>query len=298
MRIRRHGSFLSIETPAKLNLFLEVLGRRDDGYHELETVMASVGLYDTLRFLPDSSGVVSLQTRLALSPVDGHPQSAPCAPGENLVLRAAELLRTQTGATHGAAIELIKRSPWQSGLGGASSDAAATLVGLNELWGLNLSTAELHHLAAKLGSDVNFFLSGSRGAICRGRGEKIEPIRLPLTGWFVIAQPKGGLSTAEVFRRWSPADSPRRAAAFLEELRAERSAGRWYNALLGPARTLHPGLEEVLHELGAVSPRQPSLTGSGSACFALFGTHRDATRCARRLRALQKYRVSVAACRT
>src|SRR5204862_191711 len=130
------------------NLHLSVLGRRPDGYHELETVMASIGLYDTLSFEPQDG-----RTELICEGADGL-----AADESNLVLRAARLICSESQIDRGARIRLTKRIPMQAGLGGGSSNAAAALVGLNHLWDLGLSSDELHRLAAQLGSDVNFFI--------------------------------------------------------------------------------------------------------------------------------------------
>jgi 4-diphosphocytidyl-2-C-methyl-D-erythritol kinase len=164
MRSRWIGTALVIDAPAKLNLHLSVLGRRADGYHELETVMASIGLYDTLRLEPEQDG------RLELT-CEGADSLA--ADESNLVLRAARLMAAEHGASPGARLRLLKRIPMQAGLGGGSSDAAAALVGLNLLWNLKLPSAELHRLAAMLGSDVNFFVDSTPLALCRGRGEVV-----------------------------------------------------------------------------------------------------------------------------
>src|SRR5690606_22059398 len=178
--------------PAKLNLFLEVLGKRADGYHELETLMLSVGLYDTLIVadLPSTDGTPTEEhsngIRLQVfntdhdSP-DGQFGHDPIPTGrDNLVVRAAELLRNHAGRNCGAAITLVKRIPAAAGLAGGSSDAAATLAALNRLWNLKLDRADLIALAAQLGSDVGFFLAETPAAVCRGRGEQIEAVPFPL----------------------------------------------------------------------------------------------------------------------
>ncbi len=235
-----HQSSLVVHTPAKLNLFLEVLNKRPDGFHELETVMVMLGIYDTLRFTPlpkttSKSNSSTIQFRLFWAnpqipgPPDGeYTQSVPSGP-DNLVVRAAELLRTHAGYEGGAQIELWKRIPPEAGMAGGSSDAAATLAGLNRLWKLNLPIEELQKLAARLGSDVPFFLSPSRSALCRGRGEIIEPLHLPLGLYFVVVKPQSGLSTPAVFREWRPTGQSRSAKPLIEALRRGVSApsGGW-----------------------------------------------------------------------
>src|SRR5439155_448213 len=167
MIIRRDGASVLVLAPAKINLHLEVLRRRADGYHDLETLMVAVGLYDTLEFKDDSSGDVRLscdRPDLSTGP-------------DNLICRAADLLRQRFIVSRGATIRLWKRIPLAAGLAGGSSDAAATLAGLNLVWRLGLANEELARLGAELGSDVSFFCAGP-AAWCTGRGEIVRPLRL------------------------------------------------------------------------------------------------------------------------
>src|SRR5262245_56259940 len=155
MLCRSHLTTVAVSAPAKVNLFLKILGKRPDSYHELETLMVSVGLYDTLLLTDDPSGELRLSCR------DGGPRSwrvpkreMPGAGPDNLVWRAAELLRRVTGTTRGARLELVKRIPMAAGLGGGSSDAAATLGGLDRLWKLGLSIPEVQELGGGLGGGM------------------------------------------------------------------------------------------------------------------------------------------------
>lgn len=291
MRIRRQGPALVVDAPAKLNLFLEVLGRRADGFHDLETVMVSIGLYDTLRLTPISGYGIEFHLDLAIPGC----RSAALVPrdGSNLVVRAAEGLQAAAGVQTGVRIELIKRIPWQAGLGGGSSDAAAAIVGLNQLWQLGLPSARLHEIAATLGSDVNFFIDSAPLAVCQGRGERVEPLPLPRRIDFVIAQPEGGLSTAEVFRKWSAAGSVRRWTSWQAGMSQPRGSSiipAPYNALEPPARELHAGVGRLcrrLDSLGTVG----AMTGSGSACFGICRNRRQALRLAEQLRNLERCHV-------
>ena len=211
MLFRQSRQTLVVHAPAKVNLFLEILGKRSDGYHDLETLMVSVGMYDTLTFMEDQTGKIRLRC-FEGSPVGSLPRvrSAPLpVDGDNLVVRAADLLRSRAGVGQGIRIELIKRIPVAAGLAGGSSDAAATLVALNRLWNLRLGSDQLARLASELGSDVAFFLNPTPAAICRGRGEIIEPIAPAATLHFVIACPTSGLSTAAVFKRCTVPARPR-----------------------------------------------------------------------------------------
>ena len=177
MQIHRDAVEIVIQTPAKLNLFFEVLGKRSDGYHEIETLMCPIGWYDTLCFRETSSEDLELECQWgsAAGCRGSRRVLKKCrATAENLVLRAVDLVRRRTGTKQGARLRLIKRIPTAAGLGGGSSDAAAALAAANLGWKLGLSLPELAAMAAELGSDVPFFLN--RGpAVCRGRGEQIEP---------------------------------------------------------------------------------------------------------------------------
>ncbi len=289
MRLHWQGPTLVVRTPAKLNLFLDVLGKRPDGYHELETLMVSIGLYDTLRFQTNDSG------RLELSLADASPGLTPAMRAllpldeRNLVLKAAELLRQHTGCRLGASIDLAKSIPLQAGLGGGSSDAAAALVGLNRLWNLGLTSAELHPLAAQLGSDVNFFLDSVLLAMCRGRGEQItaEPMSRPLH--FVVVKPPSGLSTRDVFQALRPDRTPRGSEGIRHALESGNLAHigtQLHNSLEVPAGNMSPEVASVLTSLAGISSVGRMMTGSGSSCFALCAHRGQAMRAAHQLRAL------------
>ena len=170
MRVRSIAGGVEVLAPAKLNLFLEVLGRRPDGYHEIETVMVAISLCDTLTFRDDPSGAIRLRCSDPALPVGA----------DNLVIKAADRLREATGCRRGAEIDLTKVIPAQAGLAGGSSDAAATLAALDRLWDLRLAPERLDALAAEVGSDVPFF-NHVPAAVCRGRGERVEPVSLMQT---------------------------------------------------------------------------------------------------------------------
>jgi 4-diphosphocytidyl-2-C-methyl-D-erythritol kinase len=165
---------LTLQAYAKINLTLEVLAKRPDGYHEVASVLQTISLADTLTFEPSANLDFRCDVPNLQSP-------------DNLVLKAAKLLREATGCTKGAVIQLTKRIPIAAGLGSGSTDAAATLVGLNQLWELNLSLERLVELASKLGSDVAFFLYGGT-ALARGRGEQITPLPPTPELWLVLLQ--------------------------------------------------------------------------------------------------------------
>ncbi len=280
MILRRRGADVLVRAPAKVNLFLEVLRRRADGYHELATLMTAVSLYDTLRLRDDPSGAVRLRCdRPDLS-----------AGPDNLICRAAELLRRRAGRDLGVDARLWKRIPMAAGLGGGSSDAAAALAGLNALWRLGLTAAELAGLGAELGSDVAFFFAAP-AAWCTGRGENVQPLALGRTLDFVLVSPPVGLSTAEVFRNVTPPEEPLTG----DDLRRAATAGdveeigrRLHNRLQAPAERLRPQVAEWTERLAALGPAGTLMTGSGSTVFALCRSPEEALRVARGLAAFRE----------
>ena len=179
---------IRLRAPGKLNLLLRVLGRRDDGYHEIETVLERVDLADELTFETHPQQIVLTCSDPTLS----------CGE-DNLILKAARLLQRVSGTTTGARIHLTKRVPIAAGMGGGSSDAAATLVGLNQLWELGLAQTQLVESAAQLGSDVPFFLSPMPFAIARGRGERCEPLPAGVSLAHVVVSLPQRLSTREIY---------------------------------------------------------------------------------------------------
>jgi 4-diphosphocytidyl-2-C-methyl-D-erythritol kinase len=261
MIIRRDETSVLVSAPAKVNLHLEVLRRRPDGYHDLETLMVAVGLYDTLEFKDDSTGDVRLscdRPDLSTGP-------------DNLVRRAAELLRRHAGTARGATIRLWKRIPLAAGLAGGSSDASATLAGLNVLWQLGLSNAELARLGAELGSDVSFFFA-TPAAWCTGRGEVVRPLRPARPLYFVLACPSVGLSTAEVFRNLAVPERPTAGEAICRAVEAgdvEEIGRRLHNRLEPVAERLCPAVTQLRARLAALNPAGVLMSGSGSTVFAL-----------------------------
>ena len=280
--------WIAVAAPAKLNLSLAVLDRRPDGYHDIETLMVGVSLGDTLSVrATDASGIV-LRVRygaeLAGSPLAGDVPSGP----DNLVVRAAAALAAAAGIDRGLEIDLVKRVPAGSGLGGGSSDAAAVLRGAARAWGLDWSPDRLADIGAGIGSDVPFFFAGGP-AIPRGRGERLEHVSgippLPV----VIARPAPGLSTAAVYAACSPDASRRgdagRLAAALARGGLAAATAFLHNALEEPARRLCPDVDNLLAALARAGAACPRLTGSGSACFALARTATEARGIAARLAA-------------
>jgi 4-diphosphocytidyl-2-C-methyl-D-erythritol kinase len=241
---------------AKVNLVLRVLGRRADGYHELDSLVAFADIADRLRFERADRLELAVSGRFAAAVPEG---------GDNLVLKAAlAFYGLLPGRSHAARIELEKNLPVAAGLGGGSADAAAALRGLARLHDVALSPADLHDLAAGIGSDVPVCLR-SQASFMRGSGEIVEPVADFRPRHAILVHPGAGLRTAAVFRELGlAAGSAARANAGLDECR---------NDLTDAAMRLEPVIGEVLKELH----RQPGLelarmSGSGTACFGLFAS--------------------------
>ncbi len=243
-------ALLDVPAPAKLNLFLQVTGRRDDGYHLLQSAFVLIDWCDTLHFEVRRGGDL---TREDL----GMP-----LPADDLVLRAARALRQATGCGAGAHVVVHKRIPAQAGLGGGSSDAATTLLALNRLWGLGLTRTQLAAIGLALGADVPFFVHG-RNAWVEGIGERIEPLSLPATR-FVVIKPPAGLETAAIF---GAADLKRDSTpAIISGFVADPYRfGR--NDLQPVAERLCPQVAQAVALL-AQHGLAGRMTGSGSAVFA------------------------------
>ncbi len=260
---------VQLRCPAKLNLFLEVLGRRPDGYHELSTVMVPVGLYDTLT-VREAKGF-----RLD---VDGPP-----LPGTNTVEKAFRAVAKRRRIP-GVRASLVKGIPAGSGMGGGSSDAAAMIEALDALFDLGL---DRHEVAAEIGSDVNFFLE--RGpALCSGRGEKVAPIPSGPELHAVIFWPGFSLSTAAVYARVRDFLTPRPRVVidFLNSFGQEGPEGLGrvlFNRLELAAFALHPELSALRGRLAEMAAGA-RMTGSGSALYGLCASSAEASRLARRVR--------------
>jgi len=293
MKLTREDDCVAVRCPAKLNLFLEVHGRRPDGYHEIETVMQAVTLYDDIELRPRTDGRIVLEC---------SDPDLPAGP-ENLVCRAAERVRRATGLSAGVSISLEKRIPAGAGLGGGSSDAAGVLAGINELFGLRIGRERLSELAAGLGSDIPFFLLGGT-ALCRGRGEEVIPAPAAWTGHYVICCPDRALATGEVYEnlaRFGLTSETRSASFMLEFLAhgdvASARAGL-FNRLGEVALSLAPEAARARDALAAAAsaaaPAACLVTGSGSAVYALLESAVRAAEAAERVRDQEVGRVFLA----
>lgn len=247
---------------AKINLTFEVTGKRADGYHEIVSVMQAIDLCDVLTFEPRESLYLSCNVPELASP-------------NNLVFKAARLMESAAGRDHGVAVSLTKGIPLAGGLGGGSSDAAAVLQSLNELWKLGLSREKLGEMAARLGSDVPFFCCGSTTALARGRGDRVAALPALRRTWIVLAVP--AIQMADKTRRmYARLDASR----FTDGRYAERMAGLiqrgesvvselCYNAFDDAAYSFFPGLDRYRRDFLAAGAGEVHVAGAGPVLFAI-----------------------------
>ena len=282
MHLQKTADGVVVHAPAKLNLFFEVLNRRSDGFHEVETLVYPIDLYDTL-ILSGQAGP-RIDFRLFFASGDAGCRDVP-EDSSNLVIRALELLRRRAGSEFGARVCLRKRIPTAAGLGGGSSDAAAALAAANVLWGLHWPRERLAQVGAELGSDVSLFFHPA-ASICRGRGEIIAPAAVSPMLHLVVVRPPEGLGTADVYRICQIADKPRPLRPFAEAFGRgdlKRMAETMFNRLEASASVLSPWIARVRRELESVDCVGHQMTGSGTCCFGLCRHARHARRVARRL---------------
>ena len=242
--------------PAKLNLFLHIVGRRADGYHLLQTVFRFIDYGDSLRFDPRPDGTIVLAT-----PLPGVADQA------HLAIRAARALQEATGCTQGASIQLTKRLPLGGGLGGGSSDAATTLLALNHLWRTGLGSAALQRIGLVLGADVPVFVFG-RAAFAEGVGEQFIPVQ-PAPAWYLVVTPPVSVPTAEIFA----SSALRRNTLPIEP--ATWHDGFGSNDMESVACALYSPVARCLEALRTHGDAR--MSGSGASCFVAFSEQIEAT---------------------
>jgi 4-diphosphocytidyl-2-C-methyl-D-erythritol kinase len=248
--------------PAKLNLFLHVVGRRPDGYHLLQSLFRLLDLGDTLRFSPREDGRI-----VRTSSLEGVPEAS------DLCLRAARLMQTESGCAQGIDIALEKRLPMGGGLGGGSSDAATVLLALNRLWGLDWPRERLQALGLRLGADVPFFIFGCN-AFVEGIGEALQAVTLP-SAWYLVVLPQASVPTAEIF---TAPDLTRNSKPIKM---ADFSAGWDGSMALVGRNDLEPVVCERYPEVARALAwlrrhAEARMTGSGACVFAPFAAEQDA----------------------
>jgi 4-diphosphocytidyl-2-C-methyl-D-erythritol kinase len=268
MRIWEEQRKIKVAAPAKINLFLEILGKRPDGYHEIETVMQEVSLCDYISLEEYNGGIEFTCSNPKLT-----------TGGDNLVLRAVRLLQKELGVFRGVKIHLDKRIPIGAGLGGGSSDAVATLFGLNKLWQIGYDDKKLISLAAKLGSDTAFFAIGNT-AICKGRGEIVTPYPLQVKYNYIILYPGFEINTATVYKnfKFDLTKKLKDVNFLLKTLSSgdtEKLGLCLHNRLEEVVFRLYPRLEELKKALEKLNFSGILLSGSGSALYGLYKGEND-----------------------
>lgn len=240
---------ITLPSPAKLNLFLYITGKRSDGYHELQTLFQFLDFGDELTLRCRQDGNITLT-----NPIDGVPEA------QNLIYRAAKLLQHHTACTLGADLGIVKRLPMGGGVGGGSSNAATVLVGLNHLWQTGLSLEQLAEIGLTLGADVPIFVRGF-SAFAEGVGEKLTPCNPP-EKWYVVLKPEVSISTAQLFQHPDlPRQTPKRD---LNQLLHDN----WANDCEKIVRDQYSKVDDLLAWLLQYAPAR--LTGTGACVFAEF----------------------------
>lgn len=253
---------LYVKAPAKINLTLDVLNKRPDGYHEVEMIMTTVDLADRIGLEPRTDDQIRIISADRYVPDDQR----------NLAYQAAKLLKDTYGIKEGVTITLEKKIPVAAGLAGGSSDAAATLKGLNELWKLNLTPDQLAEHGAKIGSDVSFCVYGGT-ALATGRGEKIEELPAPPNCWIILAKPSIGVSTADVYGglRMNEVVHPRTKDMIraIREKDYELMCDAMGNALEAVTLKLHPEVSMIKEQMMKFGADAVLMSGSGPTVFGV-----------------------------
>jgi len=256
---------LTLKAPAKINWFLHVRGKRKDGYHNIESLLQRISLYDVLTF--EGSTTIEVMTEADIPPY------------ENLVYKAAVALKEDSGYRHGAKITLTKNIPLAAGLGGGSSDAAATLVGLNRLWNTDVPDKELSKIAASIGSDIPFFLNGT-AAFVEGRGEIINSIEIKRTATLLLLKPPFGVPAGWAYNNvLEPSVTSSDLKTFVKLLDYE-DYGPLYscagNDLEVPVSQRYPEIREMKEALYRNGAEFCAMSGSGPTVFGVFNNAKKA----------------------
>ncbi|RBW67668.1 4-(cytidine 5'-diphospho)-2-C-methyl-D-erythritol kinase [Bacillus taeanensis] len=253
---------ISVKAPAKINLSLDVLHKREDNYHEVKMVMTTVDLADRINLTLRNDNVIKIDSTSGFIPNDRR----------NLAYQAAELLQERFHIKKGVSIHIEKNIPVAAGLAGGSSDAAATLKGLNQLWGLGLSFDELAALGAEIGSDVSFCVYGGT-ALATGRGEIIKHIPSPPSCWIILAKPSTGVSTAEVYRRLKLEDIVHPNVEKMVEAMHTKDyklmCSELGNVLENVTLSLYPEVEQIKRQMEQLGADGVLMSGSGPTVFGI-----------------------------
>jgi 4-diphosphocytidyl-2-C-methyl-D-erythritol kinase len=275
---------LILPSPAKINLYLDVLDKRDDGYHNILSVMHKIGLCDQI-FLYNTGGGIEVTC------------DDPDVPKgrENLAYRAAELLIGKLRISYGIGIKIVKKVPVGGGLGGGSSNAATVMLGLNEMWKLGLNRRELAGLGAEVGSDVPFFILGGNSAVVKGKGDQIIPVSCAKSLWFLLLNPRVKVSTKYAYdlldatgRLTKPAGSAKLLVSALECADCPGIERNMYNIFEEVVLRRHPVVTEVKSLVRSAGIRTVLMSGTGSTVFGMVQHREEAV--------LAKAKIKEAAC--
>lgn len=257
---------IKVISPAKVNLYLDILARRRDGYHEIETIIQVIDLCDEVTLREREKGIeVSCQK-------EGVPEGK-----GNLAYRAAQLILQETKLRKGVEIEINKNIPAAAGLGGGSSNGAATLVGLNELWNLNLPRRTLIELASSLGMDVPFFIQGGR-AIAKGKGDELTPLKGWSPFWLILVIPEFRVSTKCAYQslKLGLTKGESQIKIALKHLEVGDLSSILYNKFQEVMEKKYPRLKMIKERLKSLGTSAASMSGSGSAIFGIAGSRQEA----------------------
>lgn len=294
--MKQSSSVFTVKPFAKLNLYLQVLNKRKDNFHNLSTLFCRIDLADTIILRNRQDGLIKVKCDSRNVPGDRT----------NLGYRAAELLKQECKSYSGLQIEIKKRIPVGAGLGGGSSDAASVLLGLNKYWNLKLSKKKLASLGAKLGSDVPFFIYNTKFALGSGRGDKIKPLAAlkKLKLWFILVYPKIKVSTPLIYRKFDGFSGLTRPSCNVKLLTSELlkngsqiNPKYFFNSLEVVTTSLYPVVNQVKNALADLGLEKIMMSGSGPAVFALCDSGKQAldlkNKLAKKYRSWQIFAVSV-----
>ena len=270
---------LSLRSPAKLNLYLRVLRKRPDGFHEIKTIFQRISLYDTITFSSNTSGQIKISC--------AHPH-VPVGP-KNLVYKVANLLREKFCISHGVNIRIQKRIPVAAGLAGGSTNAATAILGLNKLWKLQLSKPKMCNIARKIGSDVAFFLHDTSWALGTSRGDVIRPLKLTAELWQVVVVPKIKMYSGEIYQglKMQLTKGSDDANILIHHLQKSDVLGvsrLLANDLDAVAVRLCPSLKKLKNKLKSLGAQGVMVSGSGPSVFGVTESKNTAMTIARTLR--------------
>lgn len=273
---------LAVKSFAKLNLYLEVLNKRQDNFHNLNTLFCRIDLADTIILKRRKDGLIKIKCDSRQVPGDKT----------NLAYRAVTLLKQELKLSYGLDIEIRKRIPVGAGLGGGSSNAASVLLGLNKYWNLKLSKKKLANLGAKIGSDVPFFIYNTKFALGSGRGDKIKPLAAlkKLKLWFILVYPKIKVSTPLIYRKFDSFSGLTRPSCNVKILTSELLKNSpqiepkyFFNSLEIVTTGLYPGVNQVKKALAGIGLEKIMMSGSGATVFALCACKKQALNLKRKL---------------